>query len=39
MTRKLFARVVKDIAEGIHRRDDNGLLYYGDTPIPKGVRL
>jgi folate-dependent phosphoribosylglycinamide formyltransferase PurN len=39
MTRKLFPRVVKDIAEGTYRRDDKGLLYYGDTPIPKGVRL
>ncbi len=39
MTRKLFPRVVKDIAEGTYRRDDKGLLYYRDTPIPKGVRL
>ena len=38
-TRKLFPRVVKDIAEGTYRRDEKGLLYYGDTPIPKGVRL
>ena len=37
--RKLFPRVVKDIAEGIYRRDEKGLLYYGDIPIPKGVRL
>ena len=39
MTRKLFPRVVKDIAEGTYRRDDKGLLYSGETPIPKGVRL
>jgi folate-dependent phosphoribosylglycinamide formyltransferase PurN len=39
MTRKLFPRVVKDIAEGAYRLDEKGLLYYGDTPIPKGVRL
>jgi hypothetical protein len=39
MTRKLFPRVVKDMAEGTYRRDEKGLLYYGDTPIPKGVRL
>jgi len=39
MTRKLFPRVVNDIAEGTYRRDEKGLLYYGDTPIPKGVRL
>ena len=38
-TRKLFPRVVKHIAEGTYRRDEKGLLYYGDTPIPKGVRL
>lgn len=39
MTRKLFPRVVKDIAEGTYRRDEKGLLYYGDSPVPKGVRL
>jgi len=39
MTRKLFPRVVKDIAEGTYRRDDKGLVYYRDTPIPKGLRL
>jgi folate-dependent phosphoribosylglycinamide formyltransferase PurN len=38
-TRKLFPRVVKDIAEGTYRRDEEGLLYYGDVPIPKGYRL
>lgn len=38
-TRNLFPRVVKDTAEGIYRLDDNGLLYYGETPIPKGVKL
>jgi hypothetical protein len=39
MRRKLFSRVVKDLAEGTYRRDDQGLLFYRDTPIPKGVRL
>jgi hypothetical protein len=39
MTRDLFPRGVKDIAEGTYRRDEEGLLYYGDLPIPKGVRL
>ena len=38
-TRKLFPRVVKDIAEGTYRRDEKGLLYYRETPIPKGVKL
>jgi folate-dependent phosphoribosylglycinamide formyltransferase PurN len=37
--RKLFPRVVKDIAEGTYRRDEKGLVYYGDVPIPKGYRL
>jgi folate-dependent phosphoribosylglycinamide formyltransferase PurN len=37
--RKLFPRVVKDIAEGTYRQDEKGLLYYGDVPIPKGYRL
>jgi hypothetical protein len=30
--------VGKDIAEGPYRRDEKGL-FYGDTRIPKGVRL
>ena len=38
-TRKLFPRVIKDLAEGTFKRDENGLLYYGETPIPQGYRL
>jgi folate-dependent phosphoribosylglycinamide formyltransferase PurN len=37
--RKLFPRVIKDIAEGTFKRDESGALYYGDRPIPKGYRL
>jgi folate-dependent phosphoribosylglycinamide formyltransferase PurN len=38
-TRALFPRVMRDIAEGTYKRDENGLLYYGETPIPQGLRL
>jgi folate-dependent phosphoribosylglycinamide formyltransferase PurN len=38
-TRKLFPRVIKDIAEGTFKRDERGALYYGDKPIPNGYRL
>jgi len=38
-TRKLFPRVIKDIAEGTFKRDERGALYYGDRPIPYGYRL
>lgn len=37
--RVLFARVIKDLAEGTFKRDEAGALYYGQTPIPKGYRL
>ena len=37
--RKLFPRVIKDIAEGTFKRDESGALYYGDRPIPNGYRL
>ncbi len=37
--RKLFPRVVKDIAEGTFKRDERGVLHYGDKPIPNGYRL
>jgi len=37
--RKLFPRVIKDIAEGTFKRDEKGALYYGDRPIPNGYRL
>lgn len=36
--RKLFPRVVRALAEGLFQRDEHGLLYYGDIPIPKGLR-
>jgi phosphoribosylglycinamide formyltransferase 1 len=35
----LFARATKDIAEGTFKRDEKGLMYYGETPIPRGYRL
>jgi hypothetical protein len=38
-TRRLFPRVIKDIAEGTFKRDERGALYYGDKPIPNGYRL
>jgi folate-dependent phosphoribosylglycinamide formyltransferase PurN len=34
--RILFAKVVKDLSEGVIKRDETGMLYYGETPIPKG---
>lgn len=37
--RKLFPRVIKDIAEGTFKRDEKGALYYGSNPIPNGYRL
>jgi folate-dependent phosphoribosylglycinamide formyltransferase PurN len=37
--RKLFPRVIKDIAEVTFKRDEKGALYYGDKPIPNGYRL
>jgi folate-dependent phosphoribosylglycinamide formyltransferase PurN len=37
--RRLFPRVIKDIAEGTFKRDERGALYYGDRPIPNGFRL
>jgi folate-dependent phosphoribosylglycinamide formyltransferase PurN len=39
ITRDLFPLVVKDISEGIYKRDENGLLYYGENQIPKGLSL
>jgi folate-dependent phosphoribosylglycinamide formyltransferase PurN len=38
-TRALFPRVIKDLAEGIFRRDQEQRLYYNETPIPGGYRL
>jgi folate-dependent phosphoribosylglycinamide formyltransferase PurN len=38
-TRALFPRVIKDLAEGTFKRDEEGQLYYEDSPIPKGYRL
>jgi folate-dependent phosphoribosylglycinamide formyltransferase PurN len=37
--RALFARVTKDLAEGVFKRDKAGELYYGEAPIPQGYRL
>ena len=37
--RRLFPRVIKDIAEGTFKWDGKGALYYGDKPIPNGYRL
>jgi folate-dependent phosphoribosylglycinamide formyltransferase PurN len=37
--RRLFPRVIKDIAEGTFQMDEQGALYYGDRPIPNGYRL
>jgi folate-dependent phosphoribosylglycinamide formyltransferase PurN len=37
--RKLFARAVKDIADGTFKKDDAGSLYYKDSPIPRGFRF
>jgi len=38
-SRRLSARVMKDLAEGTIKRDEGGLLYYGEVPIPQGYRL
>jgi len=35
----LFARAAKDLAEGTFRRDEKGVLYYGENPIPHGFKL
>ena len=35
----LFARAAKDLAGGRFKRDERGLLYYGERPIPRGYRL
>jgi DNA/RNA endonuclease G (NUC1) len=36
--RKLFPKVVMALAEGNFQRDENGLIYYRNIPIPKGYR-
>ena len=38
-TRILFAKVIKELAEGVFKRDETGLLHYGETPIPRGYKL
>jgi phosphoribosylglycinamide formyltransferase-1 len=35
---RLFPKVTKALAEGLFQRDEKGLLYYGDIPIPRGLR-